>query len=74
MIWQEQDHPRDEEGKFTNKGSEAQRNQTKNQEKIKPFKLSAEFNEIRKGKTPAEILLGNSKTAKEKRVQKKGVS
>lgn len=71
MIWQEQDHPRDEEGKFTNKRSEAQRNQTKNQEKSKPFiKLSAEFNEIRKAKTPAEILLGNSKTAKEKQVQK----
>lgn len=76
MSWDESKHPRDEDGKFAFKGGDGQKEskeknlkEKKNQE-IKPFKLGVEFNDFKKTQTPAEILLGNSKTAKEKQVQK----
>lgn len=76
MNWDESKHPRDEDGKFAFKGGDGQKEskeknlkEKKNQE-IKPFKLGVEFNDFKKTQTPAEILLGNSKTAKEKQIQK----
>lgn len=76
MNWDESKHPREEDGKFAFKGGDGQKEskekklKEKKNQKIKPFKLGVEFNDFKKTQTPAEILLGNSKTAKEKQIQK----
>ena len=87
MTWDESEHPRDDEGKFTfkNGGEDDDEEKQKKGEKkkgekietnqdgfsdIKPFKLGAQYNDIRV-ETPAEVLYGkNSKTSKDNSIQK----
>ena len=73
MTFNEQDHPRDEMGKFTFKnGGEEKENNTneKQNQKMTPFKLGAEINVYKNeplDKTPVEILYGKSKNTEEQK-------
>ena len=73
MTFNEQDHPRDEMGKFTFKnGGEEKENNTneKQNQKMTPFKLGAEINVYKNetlDKTPAEILYGKSENTEQQK-------
>ena len=71
MTFNEQDHPRDEMGKFTfkNGGGEKDTNEKQNQ-KMTPFKLGAEINVYKNetlDETPVEILYGKSKNTEQQK-------
>ena len=73
MTFNEQDHPRDEMGKFTfkNGGEEKEKDTNEKQnQKMTPFKLGAEINVYKNetlDKTPVEILYGKSKNTEEQK-------
>ena len=71
MTFNEQDHPRDEMGKFTFKnGTEEKNTNEKQNQKMTPFKLGAEINVYKNetlDKTPAEILYGKSENTEQQK-------
>ncbi len=71
MTFNEQDHPRDEMGKFTFKNGGEENTNKKNEkqnQKMTPFKLGAEINVYKNetlDETPVEILYGKSKNTEQ---------